>query len=252
MKRSLFFKQGNIVYGTLVASALVAFLGTAGLLLSPIVISQPANMYIEPSGGRVAEGETFTVQVKVQSIVPVNVFKGEVRFDQNVLFVDSISYNTSIANLWAELPWYENGAGTVNFAGGTTQKGGFVGEGSLITITFRTHGLGSTVLRLEDTRVLAHDGFGTDVQLADSIDAIFSVEDSVIAAQTISTPAVSTTNLEVIPETVSTDLNGDGVQTIADMSIFMLNVFGSNDVRFDFNRDGVVDMKDFRIIMSVQ
>ena len=251
MKRSLFFKQGNIVYGTLVASALVAFLGTAGLLLSPVVIAQPANMYIEPSGGIVIEGRTFTVQVMVESAVPVNVFTGEVRFDQNVLSIDSISYNTSIANLWAELPWYENGAGTVNFAGGTTQKGGFMGEGSLITITFRTHGQGSTVLRLEDTRILAHDGFGTDVQIADSIDAIFSVEDSVIAAQTISEPEVSTTNLEVIPEKVSTDLDGDGKQTISDVSIFMLKVLGSNDTRFDFNRDGVVDMKDLRIIMNV-
>lgn len=244
--------RGTVVYGVLYAGAIVAFLSVAGLFIGPVLNGQPADMRIEPSHGGAFVGDTFTVQVVVDSTIPVNVFKGQIRFDYNVLQVDSINYNTSIANLWAELPWYENGEGTVNFAGGTTHKGGFLGKGSLVTITFRTKAPGSTVLRLEDARILEHNGLGTDVPLKGPIDALFNVEDSVIESQTVSKPSVTTLTLAVTKEAPTTDLNGDGKQTITDVSIFMLNVFGSNDIRFDFNQDGVVDRKDMGILMSAQ
>ena len=77
--------------------------------------------------------------------------------------------------MWAEKPWYENGAGTIKFIGGTTRKGGFFGTGSLITITFRAHGTGDAVVRVRDARILAHDGLGTDVPLGEPIDSLFSV-----------------------------------------------------------------------------
>ncbi len=245
-------KGGNALYGTLFASAIVAFLSITSLLMTPMLVNYEATMRIEPSSGAVILGDTFKVQVVVSSKIPVNVFRGQVRFNQEVLSVESIEYNTSIADLWAELPWYENGEGTVNFTGGTTRKGGFVGEGSLITIIFKTKALASTVLRLEDARILEHNGLGTDVPLAGPIDALFNVEDSVISTQTVSEPKVTTATLSVKPELPTTDLNGDGKQTIADISIFMLNIVGSSDARFDFNVDGVVDTKDMRIIMDAK
>jgi hypothetical protein len=249
--KSLFMEHGTIVYGALFASAIVALLSLVGFLVVPETTEPIADMRIEPAQGHVTVGDTFAVDVVVSAQTPVNVFKGQVNFDHTILRVESIDYNTSIADLWAELPWYENGEGTVNFAGGTTQSGGFQSTGSLITITFRAYALGDTSLRLEGARILEHNGLGTDVVLTRSIDAIFEVEESIIASQTVAAPEASTVQLAVTPERPSTDLSGDGKQTIADVSIFMLHML-SEDLRYDFNADGTVDAKDLSIIMSAQ
>lgn len=242
-------RQGAVVQGMLLASVFIAFASFMGFLIAPSMNDSIADMRIEPAQGVVKIGETFVVTVAVSAQIPVNVFKGEVKFDPNVLAVDSIDYNTSIADLWAEVPWYENGEGTVNFAGGTTHAGGFLGTGSLITITFRAHANGDTLLQLVGARILEHNGLGTDVTLKAPIDALFNVEESVIAEQTVASPVTTTVSLAVVPERPSTDLNGDGKHTIADVSIFMLNMLG-DDKRYDFNMDGKIDSADMSILMS--
>ena len=242
-------EQGTIVYGALVAGAILAVLSLAGTLVLPLTPVEWADMRIEPLQGHVKVGDIFTIDIIVSARTPVNVFKGEVFFDPTKLIVDSIDYNTSVADLWVELPWYENGEGTMNFAGGTTQKGGFQGTGSLITIRFRTLAEGDTSLRLEGARILEHDGLGTDVALNEPLDAIFTVEESVIESQTVAKPEPISVALDVVRIPPTTDLNGDGRQSIGDISIFMLNMFG-NDTRFDFNLDGVVNGKDLSILMS--
>lgn len=242
-------RQGAVVPGALIAGALFAFVSVMGFLVMPLTTEPLADMYIEPQTGVGKIDETFSVTVMVRGATPVNVFAGEVTFDSTVLSVESIDYNTSIADLWAEKPWYENGAGTINFIGGTTRKGGFFGTGSLITITFRAHGTGDAVVRVRDARILAHDGLGTDVPLGEPIDSLFSVAPDVLDRVTVAKPETTTAVIVVGEEFTITDLNRDGKQTIADVSIFMLNMT-SEDVRFDFNRDGQVDTKDLSIIMS--
>jgi hypothetical protein len=244
-------RHGAIVPSALVASAIVALLSIVSVLFVPVATVPLADMHIEPRTGVTVLEDMFTVDVMVIAHTPVNVFRGEVQFDHTKLVVDSIDYNTSVANFWAERPWYENGNGTINFIGGTTQKGGFLGEGSLIQITFRSLVAGEALIRVTDARILEHDGLGTDVPLARPLDALFLVEDSVIDAETIATPESSQAKFAVVTKLSSTDLNGDGKQTIADMSIFMLGMFG-NDPRLDFNADGEVDTKDLSIIMSAQ
>lgn len=249
MKQTRLASRGAIVQGALVASIVLAFLSLASFLLVPVAIEPLADMRIEPIHGEVVIGDTFKVQVVVSAQTPVNVFKGEVLFDHNVLSVESIDYNVSIADLWAELPWYENGNGTINFTGGTTQKGGFLGTGSLMTITLKAHAQGETTLHLIEARILEHNGLGTDVPLKEPLDAFFTVEESIIAAQTVASPEVTTVILNVASERPSTDLNGDGNQTMVDVSIFMIHIF-DNDTRFDFNLDGKIDTDDLGILMD--
>ena len=251
MRQRLTGDKGIVAQGFLVAGVFVAFLSLAGLLATKSGVEPLADMYIEPTQKAVVEGDTFVVSVMVDARTPVNVFKGEVTFDNSILWVESIDYNTSIADLWAELPWYGNGEGRVTFAGGTTRPGGFLGTGSLITITFRTTARGATLLRLEGARILEHNGLGTDVPLSTPIDALFNVEEAVIASETVSSPETTTAALVVTPEKPSTDVNGDGKQTLSDISIFMLNILGNN-MRFDFNQDGSVDTKDMSIIMGAR
>ncbi len=244
-------RRGVVMQGALVASAIVAFLSVLTLLMIPGAVEPKADMRIEPHTGVVAKGDSFTLRVMVTADTPTNVFKGEVRFDRTLLAVTAIEYNTSIANLWAEKPWYENGEGTINFIGGTTEKGGFLGTGTLMTITFVTLAEGDALLHLEGARILEHNGLGTDAPLKESIDGLFTVAESVIEAQTVASPQTTTTSLTVVSELLSTDLNGDGKQSIADVSIFMLNMLGT-DTRFDFNQDGMVNATDLSILMSTK
>ena len=243
--------RGVVMPGALVASALVAFLSVLSLLVIPGALEPMADMRIEPNMGIIAKGGIFELRVVVTADTPTNVFKGEIRFDHALLAVTGIEYNTSIANLWALKPWYENGEGTINFIGGTTEKGGFLGTGVLMTITFMTLAEGDALLHLEGARILEHDGFGTDVPLREPIDGLFTVAESVIEAETIASPRTTTTSLSIVSELPSTDVNGDGKQTIADVSIFMMNMLGT-DTRFDFNQDGMVNATDLSILMSAQ
>ncbi len=243
--------RGMIMGGPLIASVLVAFLSVMSLLVIPVVTEPLADMHIEPTNRIIKTGGTFTVRVVVDSQVPTNVFKGEIHFDERVVSVESIEYNTSIANLWAEKPWYADGDGTINFIGGTTRAGGFVGDGVLLSVTFYAHTEGETTLDLEQVWILEHDGLGSDLNIKEPIDTLFTVEESVLSEDTISEPEATRMEVAVMNELPRTDINGDGKQNIADVSIFMMHVL-SSDPRSDFNQDGNVDTVDLSILMSVQ
>ena len=103
------YEVGYFRHGLLVAGMILAFLGVGNSVLNTLVDTLTVDMHIEPSSGTRIVGEEFTVSVVVQSNEPVNVFKGDVHFDPDMLYVSSIDYNTSIADLWAKRPWYENG-----------------------------------------------------------------------------------------------------------------------------------------------
>lgn len=225
-------------------------IGYGGYMFGPALVSPLTDIRLEPQRGTVVVGETFPVTVVVSSQQPVNVFQGELVFDESVIQIVGIDYNTSIATLWAERPWYENGEGTLNFIGGTTAPGGFVGTGDLITITFRSVAAGNATVSMREARILKHDGLGTDVALGMPIDAVFSVEtfspQSVVVEKTAIGPVVT-----VLQQPPSTDLNGDGVHDIFDISIFMSDLATQNK-RSDFNLDGGVDLRDLSILRSAR
>jgi hypothetical protein len=242
--------KGIIATQPLLAGVIVAFVSLMSVVL--VTGDDPlADMRIEPLSGVMHEGETLTVRIVVSAEVPVNVFKGELQFDHTKLRVESIDYNTSIADLWAEKPWYENGDGTINFIGGTTREGGFLGTGDLMTITFVSTGLGPAVMSIIEARILAHDGLGTDVPLTEPIDALFTVDENRLAGETIAQPAPSPSAIAVIREGAQTDLSGDGKQGIADLSIFMVGMV-TGDTELDFSGDGKVNLSDLSILMSAQ
>lgn len=252
MKKRHLLLQGNILPATLFATAFVGFITIISLIVMPLMSNTLADMHLEPTQRTLAIGDIFTVSVVVTSAVPVNVFAGELFFDNKILEVQSIDYNTSIADLWAEEPWYSNGEGTLNFAGGTTKQGGFMGSGNLVTVTFKTLEKGSGALLISDAKILKHDGLGTDVPLQKPIDALFVVTPLSTSTVTnlIANPPRGS-EYSVIPSLPSPDLNGDGKQSIADISILLLNM-GTKDPRFDLNVDGTIDLKDFNIVLTAQ
>jgi hypothetical protein len=231
----------------LIASLVAGILGVSGFLMTPLVVEKVIAVSIEPSQGTVTAGETFTIKIVVDSDTPVNVFKGLLRFDDTKLAVSSIDYNTSIADLWAEEPWYSNGAGTINFTGGTTRTGGFTGTGSLVTVTFTTIATGEAAIYMEEVQILAHDGLGTAIPITFPIDAIFAISKAQLESETRLETSVPGPTLMVVSALPDTDLNDDGRQTIADTSIFMADLIKQN-LRSDFNQDGAVNLKDLSIL----
>lgn len=228
------------------AVLLTSVVGVTSVIVSTIPHSD-VEMQIEPTEGIVLVGSPLVVKIVVTSDEPVNVFQGKMSFDPEILEVTSIDYNTSIANLWAEEPWYSNGKGTMNFAGGTTNSGGFIGKGTLVTITFKTLKRGQAAIEMEEARILRHDGLGTEVQLGTSVDAIFSISPETFRAETIVQKSVKTPEVKILADPPNTDLNGDDKKTILDISIFMVHLSTQNK-RSDFDQDGDVDLKDLSIL----
>jgi hypothetical protein len=246
-----FFRQGTVIPASLIASAIVGFIAVISFIALPLATDVVAQMRLEPVRKTLAIGETFTVEVVVEASAPVNVFAGKLSFDKDTLHVQSIDYNTSIANLWAEEPWYSNGEGTLSFIGGTTQNGGFTGSATLLTITFHTLKEGVGQLAINDASILQHDGLGTDAQLAEPIDALFTVAPEATTTPDTNLLAVQPQNsvYEIVAAPPSPDLNGDGRQSFADTSILLLNM-GSSNMRYDLNLDGFVNLADFNILIS--
>lgn len=248
-----FFRKGNIIPVTLIASALVGFITVLSLLAVPDALAPVTSMSLQPLQKTLALDEVFTVDVVVESTIPVNVFAGELLFNQDTLEVQSIDYNTSIADLWAEKPWYSNGNGTLNFIGGTTKKGGFTGDGKLITITFKAKVQGAGTLYIKNAQILQHDGLGTNAPLQVPLDALFTVEtaNSSSTAINLLNQQSQASTYEVVPQLPSTDLNGDGKQNISDVSILLLNI-GGGDLHYDLNLDGLINLEDFNIVLNAR
>lgn len=238
----------NIAYPALLVT-IVTGLGAA--LTATLLQFGTVAITLVPDSATITVGEEFDVSVVVESPISVNVFKGDLRFNESVLAVQSITYNTSIADIWAEEPWYSNGAGTLNFIGGTTQSGGFIGKGKLITITFAAIGNGDGSVWIDDARVLQHDGYGTETTVITPIDALFSVPEATPKKSTVYEKSGEKSEILVVPETKSTDLNQDGKQNMADVSMFMVDLAKKN-TRSDFNQDGKVTMSDFSILLNAE
>ena len=242
-------KTGMISQLPLAASVILSLLAVTGMYLLPSEETQTEFM-LTPSTFVSAPGETFTVQIVTTSDTPVNAFKGTVTFNEQVLVVKSINYNTSLADLWAEEPWYKSGAGTIEFAGGTLKAGGFTGTGTLLSITFSARAAGSGNLVLSHTQILMHDGQGTEAVLTDYIDTLFSVSTEV-PIEIIAHEVRSVAEVVVLSKLPTPDLNTDGLVTITDVSLFLL-LLSSGNPTADFNADGKVNTADLSILLKAK
>ena len=207
-----------------------------------------ADMRLDPLEGWPQLNETFTVEVLVEANTPVNVFQGDLAFGTEFLSVESIDYNNSVADLWTSEPWYSNGDGTINFAGGTTQPGGFTGSDTIVSVTFKTEKVGNARVNFEEVRILRHDGLGSDAAIPESVDALFTVQDD---AAVIAEKSSNKAKFYVMPNTTPTDLNGDNKQSLADLSMFMGDLAGGNP-RSDFDANGKVNLSDLSILLQAE
>ena len=249
-KIKYFFHKGNTLPIILAIGAIFSVATVLHLVANPATAIPQVEIRTIPKSGLITLGKTFTVSLVVQSSIPVNAFQGEILFDSTILEVTSIDYNTSIADLWVQDPWYSNGDGTINFAGGTTKEGGFVGEGVLLDITFTGVSQGAGSIEIKSARILKHDGLGTDADVQIPIDSVFTIEDTT-PYDVMRTKNIRDTSFTVSKKIPSTDLNNDGKTNIADVSIFFLHLAQKN-LRSDFNLDGKINTSDLSIILNTK
>jgi hypothetical protein len=246
MRKSIYSRRGNFLPAVAgIASIIVGFMALTQVFMTTYV-APTTSMNIEAAETYTTVGQTVAVHITVSSNIPVNAYTGIIEFDESMLAVEKITYNTSIATLWAKEPWYAKGSGKVTFTGGTATPGGFSGKGTLLTIYFTAQKVGTAAVHFTDAQVLQHDGIGSEAPLAPLLDTLFTITSS-------STNALSsnraTTTIRVADTLSSTDMNNDGKTSISDMAIFM-PLLGGTDIRGDFNADGSVTMRDFAILLE--
>jgi hypothetical protein len=132
-------------------------------LTMPVSAAENVILYLSPSGGTYAAGNTFLVRVKVNSGgQPINAAEGTLIFNPNEVQVVNISKNGSIFSLWTIEPTFSNSAGNIVFSGGTPNP--FIGTaGTIIAITFKAKVSASTRIVFSSGSVLAADGKGTNI-----------------------------------------------------------------------------------------
>ena len=243
-------KSGYAVPAALAAGAILSLITFTGMYLVPGDELDNPTFDITPATHHKLLGEDFSVHIIVTSDIPVNAFKGLVSFNEDILSISNLDYNTSFADLWAKEPWYAEGRGTVSFIGGTTRSGGFTGTDALLTITFTPKAPGNAEITLKNTEILQHDGRGTTAQLTKNIDDIFLVS-STTAEKIIKNTDEKKTSVTIVETLPSPDLDGDGQVTIKDISLFFLHISQSNQ-RADFNNDGKVNTADLRILLDAR
>lgn len=237
---------------TLVAGAIVGLLSITGFYLSSSHTTPiGTSIWIESNQATIAVGDTFVITLVITTDQVVNAFTGILHFDESKLAVEKIDYNTSIADLWAKEPWYNHGAETISFAGGSTRPGGFSGEGTLLTITFTAKHTGQAVISLNNAKVLAHDGQGTAIPLPADIEALFTISDHSSSTTEVVTHTTMAIDVAVVPSLPKTDFNGSGTTTIVDVSIFMLYLAEGNP-QGDLNLDTKINLTDLSILLDAQ
>ena len=166
------------------------------LLCLPL-ITEAVSLYLEPNSGEYQPGETFIVDVKIDTEGEcVNAVEASLVYDNDILKATDFGRGESILNLWVRNPEINQEQGLISFSGGI--PGGFCGRlpgdpgpsNLLGKIIFQTPGLivrettpnGTPKERLYDptgqaqnyakidfldsSQALLNDGFGTPAKLS--------------------------------------------------------------------------------------
>ncbi len=141
----------------------LSFLVLSFLFFAFAQTSLAASLSLTPATGVYTSGAAFTVNVQVDTQgKPINAAEGTISYNPRELSVVSVNRASSIFNLWVTEPTFSNAAGTINFSGGSP-SGYTGGRGTIMSVTFRSVGAGSSRVSFTNGSVLANDGKGTNV-----------------------------------------------------------------------------------------
>jgi len=192
-------------------------------------------------------GSTQKIDVLLSTQIPINAVSLKIDIPKDKIEVISIETDASLFDLWSEEPIIDKDTNTLSLSGGTFKKGGFSGEGKIVSLTIKALSKGSAVLSFKEASVLASDGKGTDV-LSKVIDFRYTVQKKPILSP-VQEQVIQAQKEEPEPRP-SLDLNNDGRINFIDLSIMSAVVLSGYDMRFDLNMDGKVNFSDLSTMMS--
>lgn len=217
-----------------------AFISITALLGAAVVTSTNVSyVRLEASDSTIEAEKTFYLDVYAYAHVPVNAVDITVEFDSEVVEVTGIDTGQSVLTIWTQEPVVKSNK--VLLQGGTFRKG-FVNEHKIATINLKAKQTGQSDFKATDVILLAGDGQGTPVAVAEALDSKINlfIYDENTAPEEIGV------NVEL---NIITDLDGNGEITLADISMFM-SAWGDKSKIYDFNGDGRMTFRDFSIILA--
>jgi len=214
--------------------------------------SEPVVMYFTPyQTSQMKIGDTATVDLNINSKIPVNAVGATITFPVDAIDVVGFSKAKSFLDLWTEETAIDEQKGEVHFSGGTFRKGGITGTSTVITLAIRAKRAGDPQLDFKETEVYASNPSGTSVStglhplvlhIAAPVAAKVVQGGGGSAPMSISAPGS--------PTPPKADLNGDGYVNLIDVSIMAIHILGPYDPRYDLDMDGTVGLSDFSIVVS--
>lgn len=224
-------KNGTVRYAFPIVFTTLAILGAA--LILP---TNASYVRLESSTKNVKAGEKFSVNVFVGAHSPVNAVDIALSYPSNQIKINGIDTGQSVITLWTQQPYVEGGK--VIMRGGTFRKG-FLGEHLIAKIDATALKSGSAEFKASNIQMLAGDGTGSEVKVADNDDQSLVI-------------LVGTEDGEIIAEAsvyINTDIDGDGKVGMNDILAFM-SAWSNRQVIYDFNKDNRMNFRDFGIILS--
>lgn len=218
-----------------------SFLFLFAAIIGVASVSNSSGSYIKIVSSKdvVEVGTQFVVDVYVYADTPINAVDIGVEFSNKQVEILGIDKGESVITLWTKEPYIENGI--VKLAGGTYKRG-FVGEHKIVSLNVKALAAGSAQFLTNGVQLLAGDGKATNVKA--------DVSRAKITTNVVNSgdEALKTTLVGNVGFGVATDIDGDGVVSLQDISSFM-GSWGSNSKVYDFNSDGKMTFKDFSIIL---
>lgn len=142
--------------------------------IGAFVVTHAADVSVYPANGIFDTNKTFNVDIKIDTKgESINAAQFKLKFDPNILKVESVSKVGSIFSFWLLDPIFSNENGTIEFIGGTANG---VSGGSLKTLSIVLSGkaLGSSDLVFMDALITSSDGTGTNIA-GDTSGASFTI-----------------------------------------------------------------------------
>lgn len=198
--------------------------------MASVITKEQPGVILTTSATTVRVGDTFTVDVYAEVFEPVNAVSVNITYDDELLEVLSINRSQSVLTIWTEEPTVSDGV--VYLEGGTYRRG-FVGKHKLTTLEVRVKQAGVAMFDTTKLQFFAGDGTGKTVPAG--------------LTNTIQIVTREAGDFIDISDHKKIDING--VVTLREVSVFMAD-WRSNTTMHDFNNDGVMDFRDFSILLT--
>jgi len=130
--------------------------------------TQAAILFTAPHQQEINQGETFLVEIRLDSANEViNAVEGQISYPVNLVEAIEVSQGGSFLTIWPVKPTVDKAAGLITFTGGIPQ-GSLVVNGKILTVTFRAKNtIGTAEIEINTTQsgVYLNDGLGTRTDL---------------------------------------------------------------------------------------